>query len=83
MLCQCSSWTGGLGNFAELGAHVGVAQLGGTLDVGKTKNSRGTNSFVDPGVKAEFGGLGMKGLAAAGIKASFADGGSATGGYTC
>jgi hypothetical protein len=83
MPCQCASWTGGIGNFAELGVHAGVAQLGGTLDVGKTTNSCSTNSFVDPGVKAEFGGLGMKGLAAAGIKASIAGGGSATGGCKC
>lgn len=83
MGCQCASWTGGLGLFAEAGVHAGVAQLGGALDVGKTKNSCGTNSFVDPGVKAEFSGIGMKGIAAGGIKASIGGGGSATGGCTC
>ena len=83
MPCQCSSWTGGLGLFAEAGVHAGIAQLGGSLDVGKTKNSCGTNSFVDPGVKAEFSGIGMKGIAAGGIKASIGGGGSAVGGCTC
>jgi RHS repeat-associated protein len=83
MPCQCSSWTGGLGLFTEAGVHAGIAQLGGSLDVGKTKNSCGTNSFVDPGVKAEFSGIGMKGIAAGGIKASLGGGGSATGGCTC
>jgi hypothetical protein len=80
MACQCGSWTGGLGAFAEAGLHAGVAQLGGTLDVGKTKNSCGTNSFVDPGIKAELSGFSMKGIAAAGIKASISGGGSAAGG---
>ena len=83
MPCQCSSWTGGLGLFAEAGVHAGIAQLGGSHDVGKTKNSCGTNSFVDPGVKNEFSGIGMKGIAAGGIKASIGGGGSATGGCTC
>jgi RHS repeat-associated protein len=83
MPCQCSSWTGGLGLFAEAGVHAGIAQLGGSLDVGKTKNSCGTNSFVDPGVKAEFSGIGMKGIAAGGIKASIGGGGQAVGGCTC
>jgi RHS repeat-associated protein len=83
MPCQCASWTGGLGLFAEAGVHAGIAQLGGSLDVGKTANSCGTNSFVDPGVKAEFSGVGMKGIAAGGIKASIGGGGSATGGCTC
>jgi hypothetical protein len=83
MPCQCSSWTGGLGLFGEAGVHAGIAQLGGSLDAGKTKNSCGTNSFFDPGVKAEFSGIGMKGIAAAGIKASIGGGGSAVGGCTC
>lgn len=83
MPCQCSSWTGGLGLFAEAGVHAGVAQLGGSLDVGKTSNSCGRNSFVDPDVKAEVGGIGMKGIAAGGIKASIGGGGSAMGGCTC
>lgn len=83
MACQCRSWTGGLGLFAEAGVHAGIAQLGGTLDAGKTKNSCGTNSFFDKGIKNEFSGLGMKGIAAGGIKASIGGGGSAVGGCTC
>lgn len=83
MPCQCSSWTGGLGAFAEAGVHAGIAQVGASLDVGKTKNSCGVNSFVDPGPKAEFSGIGMKAIAATGIKASIGGGGSAKGGCTC
>jgi RHS repeat-associated protein len=83
MPCQCSSWTGGLGVFAEAGVHAGIAQLGASLDVGETKNSCSANSFVDPGVKAELGGLGMKGIAATGIKASIGGGGSAAGECKC
>lgn len=63
--------------------HAGMGQLGGSPDVGKTKNSCSTSSFVDPGAKAEFSGVGMKEIAAAGIKASIGGGGSATGGCTC
>ena len=81
--CQCSSWTGGLGLFGEAGVHAGIAQLGGTLDAGKTKNSCGTDSFFEKGIKNEFGGIGMKGIAAGGIKASIGGGGSAVGGCTC
>jgi RHS repeat-associated protein len=83
MPCQCSSWTGGLGLFGEAGVHAGIAQLGASLDAGKTANSCGANSFFEPGTKAEFGGMGMKGIAAAGIKASIGGGGSAVGGCTC
>jgi RHS repeat-associated protein len=83
MPCQCSSWTGGLGLFAEAGVHAGIAQFGGSLDVGKTKNSCGASSFFDPGVKNEISGVGMKGIAAGGIKASIGGGGSATGRCTC
>jgi hypothetical protein len=83
MPCQCSSWTGGLGLFGEAGVHAGIAQLGVSLDAGKTANSCGANSFFEPGTKAEFGGMGMKGIAAAGIKASIGGGGSAVGGCTC
>jgi len=81
--CQCSSWTGGLGLFGEAGVHAGIAQLGGTLDAGKTKNSCGTDSFFQKGIKNEFSGIGMKGIAAGGIKASIGGGGSAVGGCTC
>ena len=81
--CQCSSWTGGLGLFGEAGVHAGIVQLGGTLDAGKTKNSCGTNSFFEKGIKNEFSGIGMKGIAAGGIKASIGGGGSAVGGCTC
>lgn len=83
MPCQCSSWTGGLGLFGEAGVHAGPVQLGGSLDAGKTTNTCGTNSFFDPGVKAEFSGIGMKGIAAGGIKASIGGGGSAVGGCSC
>ena len=83
MPCQCASWTGAVGNFAEAGVHAGPAQLGVSIDVGASKNSCKKSEFVDVGPKAEISGIGMKWIAAAGVKASFAGGGSAKGGCSC
>ncbi|KNZ32428.1 MAG: hypothetical protein AD742_11765 [Methylibium sp. NZG] len=81
--CQCSAWTAGLGLFAEAGVHAGIAQLGASVDAGKTTNSCSANSFFEAGVKNEFSGNGMKGIAAGGVKASIGGGGSAPGGCKC
>ena len=81
--CQCASWTGSIGGFAEASAVLGVLNVGRALDGGKTTNSCSASDYGGPSRKLEFSEWGMQRQAAAGLKASFGGGGSAQGACRC
>jgi RHS repeat-associated protein len=81
--CQCASWTGTIGGFAEAGIHAGPSILGVSADRGTSVNSCSAASYGGVSAKVEVSGIGMQGQAAAGIKASLGGGGSAQGACTC
>ncbi|WP_318023249.1 RHS repeat-associated core domain-containing protein [Paucibacter sp. DJ1R-11] len=81
--CQCASWTGTAGGFAEVSVHAGPSILGIALDKGRSANSCGKADYGGVSPKAEVSSIGMQAQAAAGLKLSIGGGGSAQGGCTC
>jgi hypothetical protein len=82
--CQCASWTGSYGLYAESGVQLGLPKFGVKAEAGRTVNSCSGDAYGGVSGKAAIkDGFGVKASTSAGGQISFGGGGSATGGCTC
>ncbi len=82
--CQCGSWTGGYGVYADASAQAGPVKAGIGANYGRNTNSCGSSDYGGVKPKASIkDSFGLKASASFGGQLTLAGGGSATGGCTC
>jgi RHS repeat-associated protein len=82
--CQCDSWTGTYGLYAEGGGQAGPFKGVIEANIGRSVNSCEEKTYMD--MKPKFtvkDGFGLKASASAGGQLTIAGGGQASGGCTC
>jgi RHS repeat-associated protein len=82
--CQCGSWTGGYGVYADVSGQAGPVKATISANYGRNTNSCGSADYSGVKPKASMkDSFGLKASASVGGQLTLAGGGSATGGFTC